>query len=126
MTRKALDPNLASILDSIRATVGGEPTPRPAPAIELVEPEPEPEVAVAPEPEPVKPAKGSRKAAAAPAPAAAAPFAPAPAGSPGSRTVEEFLAELIRPQLDAWLKANLPELIQKMAADEIARLTGRR
>ena len=40
MTRKALDPNLASILDSIRATVGGEPTPRPAPAIELVEPEP--------------------------------------------------------------------------------------
>jgi cell pole-organizing protein PopZ len=126
MTRKALDPNLASILDSIRATVGGEPTPRPAPAIELVEPEPEPEVAVAPEPEPAKPAKGSRKATAAPAPAATAPFAPAPAGSPGSRTVEEFLAELIRPQLDAWLKANLPELIQKMAADEIARLTGRR
>ena len=28
--------------------------------------------------------------------------------------------------LDAWLKANLPELIQKMAAEEIARLTGRR
>lgn len=130
MTRKALDPNLASILDSIRATVGGEPAPKPAPAIELVEPEPQPDMAVAaaPEPEPAKPAKGGRKAAAAPAqpqPPAAA-FAPASAGSPGSRTVEEFLAELIRPQLDAWLKANLPELIQKMAADEIARLTGRR
>jgi cell pole-organizing protein PopZ len=126
MTRKALDPNLASILDSIRATVGGEPAPQPAPAVELVDPEPE--VAAAPEPDPAKPAKGSRKAAAAPVPhqPVAAAFAPAPAGSPGSRTVEEFLAELIRPQLDAWLKANLPELIQKMAADEIARLTGRR
>ena len=125
MTRKALDPNLASILDSIRATVGGEPAPQPAPAIELVQPEPEPEVAAAPEPEPAKPAKAARKGAAAAQPPAAAP-APAPSGSPGSRSVEEFLAELIRPQLDAWLKANLPELIQKMAADEIARLTGRR
>lgn len=128
MTRKALDPNLASILDSIRATVGGEPAPKVAPAIELVAPEPEPDVAAAQEPEPTKPAKGARKAAAAaaqPQPPAAA-SAPALAGSPGSRTVEEFLAELIRPQLDAWLKANLPELIQKMAADEIARLTGRR
>lgn len=129
MTRKALDPNLASILDSIRATVGGEPAPKPAPAIELVEPEPQPDMAVAaaPEPEPAKPAKGARKAAAAaqPQPPAVA-AAPASAGSPGSRSVEEFLAELIRPQLDAWLKANLPELIQKMAADEIARLTGRR
>lgn len=118
MTRKTLDPNLASILDSIRATVGGEPAPQQA--VELVEPEPEEEAAA---PEPVaKPAKAGRKAAT--APAAATPAA-APAMS-GGRTVEEFLAELIRPQVDAWLKANLPELIQKMAADEIARLTGRK
>ncbi len=117
MTRKTLDPNLASILDSIRATVGGEPAPA------LAEPGlPEPD-----ETEPVaepgsKPAKAARKAA----PAQPAPAAPAQPGSAGSRTVEEFLAELIRPQVDAWLKANLPELIQKMAADEIARLTGRK
>jgi cell pole-organizing protein PopZ len=84
-------------------------------------PEPD-EVDAAPEPV-TKPAKASRKAAA--APAAAAPAVPAAALS-GGRTVEEFLAELIRPQVDAWLKANLPELIQKMAADEIARLTGRK
>ena len=115
MTRKTLDPNLASILDSIRATVGGEPTRQPAAADE-----PEPEEAA---PEPVaKPAKASRKAA---APATPAPAVPASVLS-GGRTVEEFLAELIRPQVDAWLKANLPELIQKMAADEIARLTGRK
>ena len=113
MTRKALDPNLASILDSIRATVGGETPPAPAP-----EPDPEPEEITE---EPTAPAaaakpRSTRKAA---APAPAVP-------SSGGKTVEEFLAELIRPQVDAWLKANLPELIQKMAADEIARLTGRK
>jgi cell pole-organizing protein PopZ len=113
---KTLDPNLASILDSIRATVGGERVPTAA-----FEPEPEAEDRSEATPEPVdeggsKPAR-PRKAPAAP-PAVAIPA--------GQRSVEEFLAELIRPQVDAWLKAHLPELIQKMAADEIARLTGRR
>ena len=42
-----------------------------------------------------------------------------------SRSVEDFLAELIRPQVEAWLSAHLPELVQKMAAEEIARLTGK-
>lgn len=115
MTRKALDPNLASILDSIRATVGGETPPAPAP-----EPDPEPEEIYE---EPAAPAAAAKprstRKAASPAPAVAVP-------SSGGKTVEEFLAELIRPQVDAWLKANLPELIQKMAADEIARLTGRK
>jgi hypothetical protein len=90
MTRKALDPALASILDSIRATVGGETPPQP-------EAEPEADAA---------PAKPARKQAA-----------------PQPRTVEEFLADLIRPQVDAWLKANLPEIVQKLAAEEISRLT---
>jgi cell pole-organizing protein PopZ len=118
MTRKTLDPNLASILDSIRATVGGEAAPVSA---EPAQPEPE-EIEQAPEPG-AKPAKAVRKAAPAAPAQAQAQALPIPAGS---RTVEEFLAELIRPQVDAWLKANLPELIQKMAADEIARLTGRK
>lgn len=121
MTRKTLDPNLASILDSIRATVGGDAAPQPEAVVE--EPEPE-EVDAAPEPV-AKPAKANRKAAGVSAAAVATPVVAAPALS-GGRTVEEFLAELIRPQVDAWLKANLPELIQKMAADEIARLTGRK
>lgn len=120
MTRKTLDPNLASILDSIRATVGGEAQPRaPEPAVEPADAQPE-DIEPTAEP-PARPVKASRKAA----PAPAAPST-APVVAVGSRTVEDFLAELIRPQVDAWLKANLPELIQKMAADEIARLTGRR
>jgi hypothetical protein len=113
--RKSLDPNLASILDSIRATVGGEaPPPEVLREPEPAEPDDQPETA---ESASAKPAK-ARRAAAAPTPAT-----PIPAGQ---RSVEEFLAELIRPQVDAWLKAHLPELIQKMAAEEIARLTGRK
>lgn len=92
MTRK-LDPNLASILDSIRATVGGEQAPAPA-AAETERPIP-----------------------------AAAPPRPLPAPQ---HTVEEFLAELIRPQVAAWLDQHLPEIVQKLAQEEIERLTGGR
>lgn len=104
MTRKTLDPNLASILDSIRATVGGDTPLNPA-----LDPDPDPEA------EP-RPARAGRAKASAQS-AAAVP--------PASKTVEEFLADLIRPQVDEWLKAHLPEIVQKMAAEEIRRLTGR-
>lgn len=122
MTRKALDPNLASILDSIRATVGAD-TPVPAREVEVeacYDETGEDEVVEAPVPDapgdvrPAKAAKGPRKAA-------AAAVQPVP-----GRTVEDFLADLIRPQVEAWLNAHLPELVQKMAADEIARLTGKK
>lgn len=112
MTRKTLDPNLASILDSIRATVGGDTPP-------TVASEAEAEMLAEPVAEPV--ATDAGEAAPAPAPARKAKAAV----PPPQRSVEEFLAELIRPQVQAWLDAHLPELIQKMAADEIARLTGR-
>jgi cell pole-organizing protein PopZ len=98
MTRKALDPALASILDSIRATVGGETAPAA-----------QPETDGEPEAQATTPAKPARKGA-----------------SASARTVEEFLADLIRPQVDSWLKANLPEIVQKLAAEEIARLTDRK
>lgn len=119
MNRKALDPNLASILDSIRATVGAEvSTPSHEGADEAfddatkVEPQADALPEAPEEGRPVKAAKAARKAG--PVPQAA------------GRTVEEFLAELIRPQVEAWLNAHLPELVQKMAAEEIARLTGRK
>jgi hypothetical protein len=117
VTRKTLDPNLASILDSIRATVGGEtPAQAPEPTIESADSEAETDDG--PEDQPRQRAsKAVRKAA---------PIVPPVPLPDGGRTVEAFLAELIRPQVDAWLKANLPELIQKMAAEEIARLTGRK
>jgi hypothetical protein len=55
---------------------------------------------------------------------AAPPSARAPDTPPDGRTVEEFFADLIRPQVAAWLDANLPEIVQKLAAEEIRRLTG--
>lgn len=121
MTRKTLDPNLASILDSIRATVGGDTPPvASTPTVAAPDEQEEPEEAA---PEQPQAPKGSRAKKSAAVPAA---VPPQPLPTSGSRTVEDFLAELIRPQVDAWLKANLPELIQKMAAEEIARLTGRK
>lgn len=95
---RRLDPNLASILDSIRATVGGEA---------LAEPSTPPAGAG-----PTPPAGDDRVSAGRPAP-------------PSDRTVEAFLADLIRPQVAAWLEQHLPEIIQKLAAEEIARLTGK-
>jgi hypothetical protein len=46
--------------------------------------------------------------------------------TPDTRTVEDFFADLIRPQVAAWLDANLPEIVQKLASEEIRRLTGSR
>jgi cell pole-organizing protein PopZ len=114
LMRKTLDPNLASILDSIRATVGGDAPPAPA-----VDAEPEPEERAGDEIQPDAPVAVTAAPAATPARGKKA------AVPPPQRSVEEFLAELIRPQVQAWLDAHLPELIQKMAAEEIARLTGR-
>ncbi|MGQ5701728.1 DUF2497 domain-containing protein [Sandaracinobacteroides sp. A072] len=146
---KPLDPNLASILESIRATVGGEAPPpsaraaqrpaRPAeapaesmaddaaadvemPSAGTVDADPQDEA-----PESLSSAQPLTPAAiteALLARVAHAEHAALPV--PGmQRTVEEFLAEMIRPHVQAWLKAHLPEIVQKMAAEEIARLTGR-
>jgi cell pole-organizing protein PopZ len=133
MSKKPLDPNLASILDSIRATVGGETPPQSREAMEAML-DAEAEAGAEPT-ETVAEADGGT--AKVPDPSGAdRPLArsAAPAAKPGARkaippatrTVEEFLAELIRPQVEAWLSAHLPEIIQKQAAEEIARLTGRK
>jgi hypothetical protein len=94
MSKKPLDPKLAAILDSIRATVGGEPAPGAA----------------------AERAEAAERAMPAPLPEPRA----------GVRSVEEFLADMIRPQVQAWLDANLPELVQRMTADEIAKLLERK
>ena len=113
MTRKTLDPNLASILESIRATVGGD-----APSAAQMEAEADFEAGASEEV--VAEAQAADKG-----PAAAPARGKKAAVPPPQRSVEDFLADLIRPQVQAWLDAHLPELIQKMAAEEIARLTGR-
>ncbi|MFZ5609047.1 MAG: DUF2497 domain-containing protein [Pseudomonadota bacterium] len=45
---------------------------------------------------------------------------------PGSEnTLEGVVREILRPLLKAWLDDNLPEIVEKMVAREIARITGR-
>ncbi|WP_448580200.1 DUF2497 domain-containing protein [Thermaurantiacus sp.] len=90
-----LDPKLKAILQSIRETVAGD-SPPAAPAEQMDGTE-------------------DRQA-------------PKPLREgvpPGDRSVEEFLADLIRPQVNAWLDAHLPEIVQRLAAEEIRRLTAR-
>jgi len=97
MSKKPLDPGLASILDSIRATVGGEAQTKPVLEAQTAPPAGDAPVA---------------------APARRSPPAP-------QRTVEEFLAELIRPQVDAWLAAHLPEIVQKLTAEQLEKMLGK-
>ncbi len=94
-----IDPALKAILDSIRQTVGGD-----APA------------------EAGLPEEPTARAVERPAAPARPPLrANLP---PSDKTVEEFLADLIRPKVDAWLAAHLPEIVRELAAEEIRRLTG--
>ncbi|MFQ3594876.1 MAG: DUF2497 domain-containing protein [Sphingomonadaceae bacterium] len=109
----SLDPNLAAILASIRQTVSGDTT-APAGA----------SAADADAPAEDAPAEG--------APADGKPAPPEPVRPalrrnlpPSGKTVEEFLADLIRPQVEAWLAQHLPEIVQQLAAEEIRRLTGK-
>lgn len=95
--RDAMDPKLKAILQSIRETVAGDVPGAPAESGEA-----EPPLAQRPEPKPLR--QGV---------------------PPGDRSVEEFLADLIRPQVEAWLDQHLPEIVQRLAADEIRRMTGK-
>ena len=106
--RSSLDPNLASILESIRATVTSDSPPAPRKAADPGVDEPD----------------SNREADADTVPDSIQAPPPASPAKPRGPTVEEFLAELIRPQVQAWLDSNLPEIVQDMARAEIARLTG--
>jgi cell pole-organizing protein PopZ len=41
-------------------------------------------------------------------------------------TLEALLHDLLRPALSDWLDRNLPAIVERMVAAEIARITGRR
>lgn len=43
----------------------------------------------------------------------------------GGRTVEQLAEDLMRPMLKAWLDANLPAIVERAVAEELARITGR-
>ena len=65
-------------------------------------------------------------AAAPPVVAAAVPLADVvmPAGS-GGMTLDQLMRSMLAPQIQAWLNANMPEIVEKLAREEIRRLTGK-
>jgi phosphoglycerate dehydrogenase-like enzyme len=63
---------------------------------------------------------------------------PAPADAPAVRldnvvvtpaaaatTLDELIRSLLAPQIKAWLDAHMPEIVEKLAREEIKRLTGK-
>ena len=43
----------------------------------------------------------------------------------GDTTIDALVRAMLEPMLKAWLDANMPEIVERMAQDEIKRLTGR-
>jgi cell pole-organizing protein PopZ len=44
----------------------------------------------------------------------------------GETSVESLVRELLRPALADWLEKNLPPLVERLVADEIRRISGKR
>ena len=45
--------------------------------------------------------------------------------SAGSNTMDGLVREMLKPMLKEWLDANLPELVERVVAREVARIIGR-
>ena len=43
----------------------------------------------------------------------------------GSDTLEGVVRDMLKPMLKDWLDANLPEMVERMVAQEVARISGR-
>ncbi|KAB7643700.1 DUF2497 domain-containing protein [Polymorphobacter fuscus] len=87
-------PDLDAILESIRLRMTGDAAPPAAPP---------PQVA-------------------APPPLRKAPLVPPPAASTGT-TVDALVTSILEPLLRQWIDANLPEICERVAQQEIRRLT---
>jgi cell pole-organizing protein PopZ len=44
----------------------------------------------------------------------------------GETSLEDLVRELLRPALAEWLDANLPEMVERLVASEIARIVGKK
>ncbi|MFA5121467.1 DUF2497 domain-containing protein [Zavarzinia sp.] len=53
------------------------------------------------------------------------PAAPPRPVSADARTVEQVVEDLLRPMLKAWLDTNLPAIVERAVANELARIAGR-
>lgn len=99
-----LPPNIDAILSSIRSrmsedsSIPAEPPPPPPPIIMAA-----PEV----------PLESLAKVEIA-----------SPSANP-NLTLEALIKTMLEPMLKAWLDANMPEIVERMAQNEIKRLTGR-
>lgn len=51
------------------------------------------------------------------------PLPPVPA--PDGRSVDQFLADLLEPMLRDWLDRNLPGIVERLVAEELARISNR-
>ena len=43
----------------------------------------------------------------------------------GETTLDSLMRSLLEPMLQRWLDANLPEIVERMVAQEVARISGR-
>ncbi len=43
---------------------------------------------------------------------------------PSDSTIEEWVTELLKPQLKDWLNANLPGIVERMVSEEIKKISG--
>jgi uncharacterized protein len=43
----------------------------------------------------------------------------------GDRPLDDIVGDQLRPLLQAWLDANLPRIVERLVAAEIARIAGR-
>jgi uncharacterized protein len=43
----------------------------------------------------------------------------------GSDTLEGLVREMLKPMLKDWLDANLPDVVERVVAKEVSRITGR-
>ena len=121
------EPSMDEILQMIDQRINGAPEPDPAPKLQAE---------LGPPPPPAtNSATGTRILSDGTASAAAAAFAQLAAvrreqrraaefllSSAMSTTLEDVVHELVRPMLGGWLNAKLPEMIDRVVQDEIARM----
>ncbi len=135
--RQAGEPSVEEILDSIKKVIARDnkaeaqarlrPEPRPAPRPEVLE-----LTETADEDEAVEggliadaAAASMRESLAALSMLAQPGVAPQIVRS-GETSLEGLVRELLKPMLAEWLDKNLPAMVEKMVAAEIARIAGKR
>ena len=121
------EPSMDEILQMIDQRIYGAPDPDPAPKLQAE--------SAPPRPPATNSVTGTRILSEGTAGAAAAAFAQLAAvrreqrraaefllSSAMSTTLEDVVHELVRPMLGGWLNAKLPEMIDRVVQDEIARM----